>query len=662
MLCSEAVPSYFGRSFSLPNQCATTSHRKTNPARLLNIFLKYFLLDLGTPLFISYTYMTACSIERKWVIFVKKEGALKTNNLSRGLVISIIFLIIFFSMCLPAVADNRIPTGQTIGAAERVTEEAKEKEAAAQKLLKEPEKGKIEGKEAVVPPKEISGKEAPPQKTFIKTITVKGNTVLDQKVIDGITSPYENKELTLEDFNTISGEITDQYRKKGYVTSQAYLPPQRITDNTLVIEVAEGKVGNVNLQGNKYFLSKNIIKLIGIKKGELFNYDVLRTHINYINEHPDRNASVVLARGAEKSETDVNVNLKDRNPVHATLAYNNYNSKYLGEDKLQGELKLTNLWGMDHIASAEFQMGEANMFRLFSGKYLMPLNEKLNVNASYIQVDQSLGGTVKDLKIKGRGNVASVLFSYKLVNTDDLTMRVNPGFVYKNIQNELLDVVISEDNTRTAQLGFDIDLSDRFGGRNIITQEFDAGIPNLMGGLHSKDPRASRSGTGGRFFKSVTNAARVQSMPASTTLMLKGAMQLSAESLVAAEQFNIGGYTTVRGYPVSEYTGDNGYTLTGELYIPPYFLSKDVKVPLTNKSVSFFDALRGLCFIDWGYVTTRSPKVGEVEDRDIAGVGAGIRFDVQESLSFSFDYGHAVGKQPSDGDRNRFYWGLKLFY
>ena len=482
-----------------------------------------------------------------------------------------LFFSLLIAMQFLAVQSNsqNIPTGQSLGSLERTTETEKVKKSITTKLKKEKEDAPIEGEEKIIPKEAADDKEYPEETVLISDIVISGVTILKPKVIQDIRDKYVGKELTLGDFATIAEEITDEYRSRGYVTSIAYLPPQRIENNTLVMEVIEGKIGNISVEGNKFFSTRQLEKYLDMRKDEIFNYDELRKNLNYVNEHPDRNASVVLVKGEEQGQTDIDVQVEDRLPVHATFGYNNHNSEYLGENKFQAELKATNLWGLDHIASGEIQFGEEGKFMLYSGRYLMPITSDLQFGASYIRIEQKLGKEVKALDIRGRGDVVSAFFNYSLISNDVFSLNISPGFEYKDIENKLLGIVISEDNTRVAKIGLDADYSDNFGGRTIVTQSFDFGIPDFLGGLGKKDSKSSRVGAGGNFFRSVTNAAHIQTLPFSTSLMLRGAAQFSSDPLVSSEQFNIGGVNTVRGYSVSEYTGDHGYTSTAELYIPP---------------------------------------------------------------------------------------------
>ena len=554
---------------------------------------------------------------------------------------------------------GQVPPGRLLGSTERAAQETKTKQAILNKLFEGKKKEQIEGEENVTP-------QAPAQpidegtRVLINSITVEGVTAFKPETISAITAPYEGKELSLRDFNDMTTAITDLYRSRGYVTSVAYLIPQKIENNTLRIAVAEGKLGNISVSGNKYFSDKLLMRYLDVKKDELFNYDVLRKDINYINEHPDRNASVVLVKGAAPETTDIDMKVEDRMPFHINLGYNNYNSQYLNRNKFMVEAKATNVWGRDHVVSGEFQIGATGLYKLYAARYLMPFDSRLKMGASYIHVDQKLGGSVKDLEIKGDGDMIGLFYTYKWIDSPDVIMNTNVGFDYKEINNRILGDVYSRDSVRIAKAGFDLDIADMFYGRNIITQEFDFGLPEVLGGLKRKDSKASRAGAGGQFFRSVTNAARVQTLPADLALMLKGSMQLTSDTLVASEQYNIGGFSTVRGYPVSEYAGDTGFSTSGELYVPPYFIPKDMTVPFTK--TSFYDALRLMVFFDWGLVHNNNPQVGESTTETLYSFGPAVRFDIPERMSVSFDYGFGIGQKASDGKKNRFYVEVRLFF
>ena len=83
--------------------------------------------------------------------------------------------------------------------------------------------------------------------------------------------------------------------------------------------------------------------------------------------------------------------------------------------------------------------------------------------------------------MRGKTKVYSLFANNALIDQENLNLNLNFGFDYKDMVNSQLDAVTSHDRLRVAKLGFDLDMTDKF-GRTLFTYEFDAGIPNIMGG------------------------------------------------------------------------------------------------------------------------------------------------------------------------------------
>jgi hemolysin activation/secretion protein len=140
------------------------------------------------------------------------------------------------------------PSSQTIGAVEQRDKALEEQKAIEQQIEKKKKKPEIKEEPAKETPSPADTK-----KVQIKKIIVEGATLLSEKEIRGIVSEYEGKDLNLSEMQKVADKITEGYRKEGYSTSRAYLPPQTIKDGVLTIKIIEGKVGKIEIKGNRYF-------------------------------------------------------------------------------------------------------------------------------------------------------------------------------------------------------------------------------------------------------------------------------------------------------------------------------------------------------------------------------------------------------------------------
>ena len=228
-------------------------------------------------------------------------------------------------------------------------------------------------------------------------------------------------------------------------------------------------------------------------------------------------------------------------------------------------------------------------------------------------------------------------------------MNVNLGFDYKSIRDDSLGLQISRDEVRVLKGGMDIDYSDSW-GRTIFTAEVNQGLPSVLGAMQDKDPHASRSGAGAKFTKAVFNLFRLQPMPGETSLLWKNTAQFTNHRLIAAEQFQIGGAVSVRGYPPAEFSGDKGMYTSLEWSVPLYFISRESRVPFYKKD-RWYDVLRFVVFWDWAHVSRTASAAGEEKTDTLQGAGFGLRMNLSKHLDCRLEFGYPLsGPTPSDGD------------
>ncbi len=441
--------------------------------------------------------------------------------------------------------------------------------------------------------------------------------------------------------------ITDQYRKKGYVTSRAYIPPQNIKKGILIIRVVEGSLGNLEIKGNRYFKTSLLKRKLNLKQDRAFDYSALQKSLTNINEHPDRTAKATLVPGKEPGTTDVVLVVEDNFPFHIGFEFDNYGSRYIEKDRYTVFLEHNNLLGFDDKLFLQMQKSEYDYYELETGRYTLPINNTTDIGIYGFSSDTSLGREFENIS-KGKAYVYGLFFNKALIVEPDIDLRLNLGFDYKDIKNYILESLTagSHDELSVFKGGFDLDLFDKW-GRTILTSELDIGVPDFLGSMDAKDTRASRTGSGGKFVKGVFNLFRLQPGPFSSYILWKNQAQFSNYNLVASEQFQIGGPTSVRGYPVAEFSGDKGYYTSLEWSFPSYFVPKKIKVPFTGDTLR--DALHPVLFYDWAMISNKQLSyVGDKKNRTLKSAGFGFRLNLSNNLSARIEFGYPIGRKSSD--------------
>ncbi|MGE5280135.1 MAG: ShlB/FhaC/HecB family hemolysin secretion/activation protein [Deltaproteobacteria bacterium] len=485
------------------------------------------------------------------------------------------------------------------------------------------------------------------EKTLINTINVTGVTLLPEAAIEAITAGFKGRTLSLKDLQTCADLITDAYRKKGYITSRAYLPPQRIAEAAVEIRVVEGLMGDLTVTGNRYFSTALFERRFSLKKGDGFDYDTLRADLSRINQYPDREARAVLVPGKEPGTTDVTLEVTDRLPVHATLDWDNFGSRFIGKDRYEAAVSHNNLLGRDDSLTFQYQIAEADAYRLTSVRYLLPVTDTTEIGLFSAWSKLELGKQFRAVQARGKSRFYSIYATQDVLNTQRVNLNLRLGFDYKDYFNFSGGNETSRDRMRVVRTSYNLDVSDGT-GRTILDQELDVGLAGVMGGLEEVDAHASRAGAGGKFVKTSISLLRLQAMPFSSTLLWKSQFQISPYILTAAEQFQLGGIANLRGYPPAELVGDDGTAMTFEWSFPVYGLSKTAKVPFTD--TRWYDAIRVVAFYDWGYVRLHRPQAGEEAKETLRDAGCGMRFSLPGNLSVRVDVAWPLDRTPTDGD------------
>jgi hemolysin activation/secretion protein len=131
-------------------------------------------------------------------------------------------------------------------------------------------------------------------------------------------------------------------------------------------------------------------------------------------------------------------------------------------------------------------------------------------------------------------------------------------------------------------------------------------------------------------------------------LILRATGQLASDRLLSPERFAIGGYYTVRGYPVAQLIGDNGYAATAEMVVP---IPSATKVPFST--LTFKEMFQVAMFIDQAGTFATPLSIPQGGYGYLTSAGAGLRvnipFGVPEPvergvLTLRIDWASAIGR------------------
>ncbi len=134
-----------------------------------------------------------------------------------------------------------------------------------------------------------------------------------------------------------------------------------------------------------------------------------------------------------------------------------------------------------------------------------------------------------------------------------------------------------------------------------------------------------------------------------------GRGQLSDQHpLTSTEQFQVGGLSSVRGYPEGFLVGDEGYFLSAELKFP---------LPYTDRIMfgsSLRDSLKGAVFVDHGAAFPyKGNGMSSSHEDFITGAGVGLSMNFSRYLTGRIDLGFPLAKHGHDIDSVQIHFTLQ---
>lgn len=493
----------------------------------------------------------------------------------------------------------------------------------------------------------------PEGKTPIKHIAVTGATVVSDTEINAVIAPFQGRDLTGDEMQKCADLITDLYTRKGYITSYAYVLPEKIKEGILQIAVQEVTIGSIEIKGNKYFKSSVIGMYVTMKKGEVFNAKKLQKDVYKINKNRDRKAHFLIRQGKEPGTVDIVLMIKDKWPFHTLFEVDNYGSEYILYRRYKTYITHSNISGHDDSLQFKYQRTDAGVHKLYDFDYFIPLNDKWKFELYVMPYkdEDYLYSDNEDKDFEKHAKKWYFYFYQSLIDEPNFELVSSYGFVYKDIVWYQYGQRAAWDRFRALMWGLDLNRADKY-GRWVISNDLEIGIPRMWGGNSYEDDACSVDGAGGGYKKNHLIVARRQNLFAGIEFLGKAHWQLSSHAQPGVNVFSVGGFMGVidmRGYPRAQAPGDRGYSFTGGFSFPAYFVPRNIGVPMSKAKL--YDALKLFTFFDWATATLKDPGDNGDKSTTLSSAGCGLTFTLPENFSARLDIGWPLREtRGKDGD------------
>ncbi|MFN4194736.1 MAG: ShlB/FhaC/HecB family hemolysin secretion/activation protein [Thermosynechococcus sp.] len=473
----------------------------------------------------------------------------------------------------------------------------------------------------------------------VQKIVVEGSTIFGPAEFDPIIKPLEGRQVTLAELQGAADAITKLYLEGGYLTSRAVLGEQVARDGVITIQVLEGRLEDIRIEGNKGIIQRYIRSRIARGAGIPLNSNRLEEQLRLLRTDPlFANVSASLRPGTTPQDSILVVRVVPARWFNASFGLDNNTPPAIAPNRATAFLGYNNLSGRGDSVYGSYAIGH-NLGTFDWGAshtvefgYSLPLNAMngtLTIRTVQAESKITRPANLAAFNIRSESSIYQASFRQPLIRNIREELAFGIGFLMQSGQTFVLGVPapisIGSDPsgysaTRVLELSQEYIRRDPQGAW-VFRSQFNFGLP-IFGATENPSPTPD-----GTFFSWLGQGQRLQRLWADNFLILRTDVQLSPNSLLPFHQFVIGGPLSVRGYSTNALAGDNGLRFSGEARFP--VLRTANRRPLISLAPLF----------DLGVVwnNSRNPA-GAVPNNVIAGLGMGLLVQPTRNLDIQFQY------------------------
>ncbi|MHC5746731.1 MAG: ShlB/FhaC/HecB family hemolysin secretion/activation protein [Nostoc sp.] len=471
----------------------------------------------------------------------------------------------------------------------------------------------------------------------VKQFEVIGSTVFSPEKLNQELAEFINKSITFAQLLEACSKITELYTNAGYVTSGAYIPEQTLTTGVVQIQVIEGKLEDIQITGTRRLNPNYIRSRIALGASTPLNQKRLLESLQLLQLNPlIQNLSAELSAGSRPGSNLLAIEVTEADTFNVETVFDNGRSPSVGSFRRQLQVNEANLLGFGDSISLAYSNTDGS--NTIDASYSLPLNPR-NGTLTF-----SYGNTSADiierpfntLEIESASQYYELTFRQPLVQTpnQEFALGVTASRRETDISSSVFeqqDAPLSllspgadaEGNTRVSALRFFQEWTLRNSQEVIAARsQFSLGTGAFNATINNTEPDS-------RFFAWRGQAQWVRLLAPDTLLLIRGDVQLASTTLLASEQFGLGGISSVRGYRQDFLLTDNGALASVELRLPI------VRIPQWD------GVMQVTPFVDVGTAWNNSSNRDEnnTNTNTLASVGLGLRWSQGNNFTAGIEWG-----------------------
>jgi len=454
-----------------------------------------------------------------------------------------------------------------------------------------------------------------------------GNTAFSHEELAKLTQSFIGKPINFSEILQIEAIITKFYTDAGYINSRAVIPVQQ-SQSIVKVQIVEGGLEEIQVTGTSRLNPEYIKSRLAIAAYRPLNRDRLQQALQLLKLDPlIQNISVELAAGKNPELSLLKVTVQEADSLEQEFWGAN-NSTSISGITCQGfQMNGGNLLGFgDNLRAIYSNTNGSNFYDI---SYTVPINPQNGTLRVGYGASNTQAMEAPDAHLNSPGNSQSweITLRQPLLQTPKQEFALGLTFSQQDRKTSFLEFnfpisPIDDDNgrTRISALRFfqewtSCNSTEVF----FLRSQFNLGISVFNATINDEFPDS-------RFFYWRGQGQYIRLLAPETLLVVRSDLQLTTRPLVFLEQFALGGWGSVRGYPQDWLLADNGAFLSAEMQLPI------LRIPKVKGILHF------VTFVDLGAGWNSFPDF-EQNFNMLLSTGLGLQWQMSDWLNMRLDWG-----------------------
>lgn len=476
-------------------------------------------------------------------------------------------------------------------------------------------------------------------------VNVVGATYFSKAEVDRFFTHLVNQNVGLSELREAASALERKYRERGFFLARVFVPPQQIKDGIFKIQVVEGYISQVFVDGQNDAMNEEVAsfarRLVDLRPLDLAG---LERVLLIINDLPGVSVTAVLRPGVDLGSSELLLTAKPLGNIYLGI-FNNNGSQTTGPYSL----------GYSATLQQPFNsLGQLNIGLTASGKNSNDLEGIRSAVARYSQAlgssgltlslggllgESKPGGALEQLDIKSNSTSLSPRLRYPLLRSRASSVYLDAGLAINNNVTTAAGAALNHDRYSVVDVLTSWVLNGWMNG----TQSVGLGVAKGLNAFGSMDRTALHASTADfepAFTKYALNVQRTQLLPNQFSAYISGNLQYSRDRLLGAERIAFGGSIIGRGFPAGIMAGDKGLGMVLELRRDLHFgWDRWIQKPQMYVSV------------DSAVIHTNSSPTIEGTRSHLSSIAIGTRFVLLKDTQLDFRLATATQKLVTDDSR-----------